>query len=83
MVLARPVQHRDVADALDQPGAGLVHDLGDHGVPRFAILRTDLDLDQFVLLQDRVQFSQEGWRKAFGADLEQGFQVVRVATQEA
>ncbi|EEF93650.1 hypothetical protein CATMIT_01716, partial [Catenibacterium mitsuokai DSM 15897] len=60
LVLARPVQHGGVADALDQGGAGALGDAVDQGVAGLAVLGADLDLDQLVVFQGQVDLGEQG-----------------------
>ncbi|QNM61641.1 hypothetical protein XHV734_2891 [Xanthomonas hortorum pv. vitians] len=71
-----------MADPLHQRAAGLLSNVGNHGVAGLAILRCHLHLDQFVALEHFLEFGQKCRRDPFAAGLQQCFEIVGLAAQE-
>lgn len=72
-----------MADPLHQCAVRLLDQAADGAVAALAVVAADFHLDQFVTFQHLVQFGQERRSDAFATDLQQGFEVVRQAAQEA
>lgn len=80
--LARAVQDSRVSNALDQRGATGIDQRVDHGLTGFTIFGTDLDLDEFVLLQSQIHLGKKGIGNPLAADLEQRLEVMGLAAEK-
>src|SRR5688572_4466051 len=81
LVLARPVEDCDVADALDQNAACLLGQLGEDRVALIAIADAGTDLHQLVSAQRGLELTADRWRQSALADQHNGFARVSEATQ--
>jgi hypothetical protein len=73
--------HGHIADSLDQFAPGLVDNLLNELIPLIPVTGTDLDLDEFMMIQGNADFLQYGFTQAVLADHDYGFEFVRQAAK--
>lgn len=72
-----------MTDTLDQLRVAVRADSFDHGLAIRPALGKHPDLDQLVVVQGAIDFTQHGFGQAPGTGLDQGVEIMRQAAQLA